>query len=277
MSSIGSGYTNTSRRSYVSTAPFQDDFFTYQFSDVFPVGPVGNLVAVTGANESTCPAGRILKEIGRKLYPGVDAGINTYLVKVYDDVTFLSGFIDPNSPVFAVFNTDKPYTAYKEFPIEQAIDPNGGLNDVGPPVYTNGLVQAKEYISTGSMLYSGQGLVSVSGQNRVSAVIFNSIDSTRHKLNVSLGQVFTFNLTAGTAMIAATSDGNSGVLSSLAGSVVYMKLTNSYSGDCTITFDSQIRESVDTLVISTGDTWTLGFICDGSSLLEFSRTHNTPG
>ena len=73
------------------------------------------------------------------MFPGVHPGINTFLVSVYDPVSFLNGFIDPNSKVFAPMNTNKPYVSQI---INNAqgifgINPNGGIeSDKGPGVLT---------------------------------------------------------------------------------------------------------------------------------------------
>jgi hypothetical protein len=56
------------------------------------------------------------------------------MVGVFDNQSMLSGFIDPNSPEFAVYNTDRPNY------LVDAVDPAGGLTDQGPPVKTNGQV-----------------------------------------------------------------------------------------------------------------------------------------
>jgi hypothetical protein len=86
-------------------------------------------------NDALCPKGRILRENGRKLFPGANPGITQYYVGVYDSVSpFLSGFIDPNAPTFAIFNTDKANY------IENNSDPVKG-EDLGNPVYTDGNIE----------------------------------------------------------------------------------------------------------------------------------------
>jgi len=89
---------NTSRRSYISTDAYNGFFFIYSQS---------TLSAVPGAS-GNAPAGRILRETGRKLYPAVNPGVSNYMVSVYDSVSLLTGFIDPNARVFAPYNADKP-------------------------------------------------------------------------------------------------------------------------------------------------------------------------
>ena len=127
------------RRSYISTYPFPGYFFSYKVQPgvipTFALGPVD------GADTTTCPSGRVLRENGRKLYPGANGGVNTYLVGVYDTITLLSGFIDPNARVFAVYNSDKPNFLQNDSS-SNIVDQAGML---GSPVLTTGSI-----ISVGS-------------------------------------------------------------------------------------------------------------------------------
>ena len=128
MSSSGRAFDSIpggTRRSYIATRVFDSYFYSYN-NGVW--GDVTN-------NSSLCPPGRILRETGKKLYPGANPNVDAFYVGVYDPVTFLNGFIDPNDAVFALFNDDKPtYIA------DNSDDPAFGPN-VGAPVYTNGAVQ----------------------------------------------------------------------------------------------------------------------------------------
>lgn len=156
MATIGtishSSYLNTPRRSYLSMAAFQNDFFTYTVvSDKLTQITTGTLSPVT-ADSALTPPGRLLRENGKKLYPGgADPGVNTYMVGVYDPVTFLNGFIDPNSYTFTLANTDKPYDTYEAVAGTLGTNPNGAAtypNDLAPPVLTNGDIIAKGMISS---------------------------------------------------------------------------------------------------------------------------------
>jgi hypothetical protein len=140
MSSVQSALAAQPKRQYVSSAAFNRNIFSYTLS-TNPATNVttGDLSAnIVGANSTTCPAGRILRESGLKLYPGVNNGVNTYMVGVVDTVTLLAGYIDPNSPVFAVYSNQLPFMPpYGTNP--NGVDPGPqGLPDEGPPVYTNG-------------------------------------------------------------------------------------------------------------------------------------------
>ena len=106
--------------------------------------PSGVAVSVTN-----CPAGRILRESGRKLYPGANPGLvlgdtyqgttvannnlNKMWVLVFDSVTGLRGFIDPNAPQFAVYNSDRN-AAF----VDVAETVGGAPTRLGPSVFTSG-------------------------------------------------------------------------------------------------------------------------------------------
>ena len=109
------GRTNNasqSRRSFISTCPFPGYFFSYKvqpgITPIFALGPV------EGANNLTCPTGRILRENGRKLYPGINSGVETNMIGVYDSISFLSGFIDPNTRVFTLYTQNSPQPEQSE-------------------------------------------------------------------------------------------------------------------------------------------------------------------
>jgi hypothetical protein len=137
------------RRSYISTQPFSSNFYSYT-SNVWG--------SVAGANTTTCPAGRILRETGKKLYPGTAPFIDQYYVGVYDAVSLLKGFIDPNNAIFAPFNSDKPvYVGDSKDDFT-----NKTVNDSGAPVITNGSVfvnglPGKNQIAIGNEVNGGNG------------------------------------------------------------------------------------------------------------------------
>ena len=139
-------YNAQARREYITTSAFNTDFYTYTTSMNPPTYEMrGTLAAnVTGANATNCPANRILRENGKKLYPDANPQISTYMVGVYDASSGLSGYIDPNSPKFAVYNSDKPVY------LSDGVNPNGGLTDQGQPVYTRGTITAGSISSLGT-------------------------------------------------------------------------------------------------------------------------------
>ena len=238
MATIGNAnnaaFLNTSRLSYIATAPFNNNFFTYSTSIVNDT-TIGVFTAVSGATLANCPAGRVLRETGRKLYPGANpmpSGYNTYMVSVYDAQTQLTGFIDPNSQVFAIYNSDKPNF------IVDGVDPTANVTDAGQSVFTLGSGTFGQFISTGTYLttttyskigsyittgtfaragtsistgttltagtlvYAGTGLQSATGQNRVNAntvtsgIVPSLSPGTQVNINCSLSQVYTFNIPA---------------------------------------------------------------------------------
>jgi len=143
MSSIKSNSAKQTARQYVAAVPFHNDLFSYAVTYTPATGMTTGAISapIAGANASTCPAGRILRENGKKLYKGAHPGVNTYMVGVFDSITLLSGFIDPDSPVFAVANNQIP--GFYANGVDQG---PGGMIDAGQPVYTNGVVVAKGQI-----------------------------------------------------------------------------------------------------------------------------------
>ncbi len=278
MATIGttshSSYLNTPRISYITTAIFKNDIFRYTTS-VNPTtfattGTLTSLATVGTATDANCPANRILRENGKKLYPGglvvannttygaPNPGVTTYMVGVYDPISFLSGFIDPNSKVFAPYNQDKP-----EY-VARGINPNGNTEvDQGPPVYTLGTVTA------------GTGILTTSGQVRSSAVTAltsytfssGSAANVPRDIDTSLGQVFTLsvNVTGGT---------NSGQITCTntppAGSVVYLIVTtaSTHTTAFNITGASNVKMAQITCG-TTGDRFFgITLVSDGARLVQ---------
>lgn len=142
---LSQGKPDPSKLSYLAVAAYNNDIFTYSTRLNEQYVEVGSLVAVAGANSSTCQKGRVLRENGRKLWPGANPGINTYLVGVFDAISGITGFIDPNSPVFTLFSTDKVYS------LERSVDPGpGALLDNGMPILTNSSVEAGTSVTAGT-------------------------------------------------------------------------------------------------------------------------------
>jgi len=130
------------RRSYISTQTFAGQFYTYR-TEVQDLDIVGIWGQVTEDSDQ-CPKGRILRENGRKLYPGANPNVDAYFVGVYDSVTFLSGFINPNESRFAVFNSDKPvYLSDNHYAFDGVSEDGSEADeyDLGAPVYTKGNIE----------------------------------------------------------------------------------------------------------------------------------------
>jgi hypothetical protein len=135
-------FPGTPRKAYITLTSFEDDFYNY----VVVKDNLGRILSatlenVTGANASTCPKGRFLYENGKRLFPGGSSpGIDTYMVGVYDPISFLSGYIDPNAPLFTPMLNDKSYQiqTFQGSNLVYGIDPNTSLPDKAQPVYTLG-------------------------------------------------------------------------------------------------------------------------------------------
>ena len=218
MATIGtashSSYLNTPRRAYITTTTFQNDIFQYATTtnpSTFEVtGTLTSLATVGTGTAATCPANRILVENGKKLYPSglaisnnttygaPNPGVTTYMVGVYDPGSFLSGFIDPNSQVFAPYNTDKPNY------VPRGVNPNGNTEvDQGPPVYTLGSVTAGTTVFAGTSIgYGGSGYSGIatatqgSGSGKSTAVTANGpvVDITLDNATLNADTTATFAL-----------------------------------------------------------------------------------
>lgn len=139
------------RRSYISINSFNNDVYNYSCGlNESLLREVGTLSHNPLANSDNCPSGRILHENGRKLnpsdvyFPGANSGVNTYMVGVYDPVSFISGFINPNSPNFSVYSTDTP-----TYLSQAGSDPNSGAPNLANGLYADGslrsIVHSNEY------------------------------------------------------------------------------------------------------------------------------------
>ncbi len=154
MSSVRNDFNPEAKITYMSTVPFNNDFWSYSLTWSQPAGNyIGTLSAVSGATSGTCPAKRFLHETGKKLFPSANPGIKTMLVGVYDPVSFLNGYIDPNSEVFLRMNNDRAANIDTLNPADNeanlrsihgefALRPGVDSIDYGQPVYTRGNVVA---------------------------------------------------------------------------------------------------------------------------------------
>jgi hypothetical protein len=265
MATIGtashSNYLNSPRRSYITTAAFQNDIFRYTTTtnpQTFEVtGTLTSLATVGTGTAANCPANRVLRENGKKLYPSglyvannttyaaPNPGVTTYMVGVYDPVSFLNGFIDPNSKLFAPYNTDKP-----EY-VPRGINPNGNTEvDQGPPVYTLGSVTA------GTTVTAGTGVVATTGQLRADTV---TIDTTTTggtiTIDFALGQVFKFTATMGSAVTLATTN-------NAKGAVAYIIFSN--GGGRTIIGDGSSYFGAGSATMTNAKIYTVTCVSDGT-------------
>jgi hypothetical protein len=148
------------RRSYVALSNYNSALYNYSYGlDEQLLREVGSLTLNPLATAQNCPKGAILHENGRKLNPadgnfrGANDGVATLMVGVYDPVNGVSGFIDPNGPLFGLQNTDKPIY----------------LNDtdyLGNGILTNGTIETTQSVKAGTSVTAG---TSVAAGTSVSA------------------------------------------------------------------------------------------------------------
>jgi len=196
----------SSKRSYITTTPFNTSIFTYttrlntsNFKNEGQLAVVSALPSGAALTATNCPAGRILRESGRKIYPGANPGLavgdtysgttvgttatNHMWVLVFDSVTGLRGFIDPNAPGFAVYNSDRN-AAY----VDLGEQTGGPPTRLGQSVYSAGNVT------------SGGGLLGYAYTGTLAAVTQLTNKGTAVTLNTPTGQITMNNaqLNAGT-------------------------------------------------------------------------------
>jgi hypothetical protein len=319
MSSIQSALVDQPVRQFISTQPFNNDIFSYTVTTNRNTNAVtgdlsANIVDLTGTRLTTtsAPPARILRESGLKLYPGVNPGVNTFMVGVIDTVTSIAGYIDPNSPIYAVYSTKLPGF------YANGVDPNTNIADAGPPVKTNGLVYALQsiqaatdisagttiyanqsihagtYIKAGTYisadqqidlsgtLYTGTGLRSAGGQNRVNNIPTYTVVATGNSININCaaGQVQVVNLTSGGAGQSITLN----AINVAAGAQLYLIISNnnpSLGNSISVTLGANLYELPGgALTANANSAYTIGFIASitpqgGIGLWEFGRTANS--
>jgi len=125
-------------------------FFSYSTALVNQVY-VGTFSSVSGANATNCPAGRVLHETGKKLFPGANSGVNDYMVSVYDPISMLTGFINPNQPIFSLMNTDRA-----NFLLD---GPKGAGTGLTASARANALYTRGDVLAGGRLDLSGNALI----------------------------------------------------------------------------------------------------------------------
>jgi len=263
-----------SKRSYITTGAFNSSIFQYTTQlNGTTLRTEGRLTAVTTSPVGTtltatnCPAGRILRELGAKLYPGVHPGLavgdtfsgavvgttatNKYWVKVFDAQTGVRGFIDPNAALFTVYNSDKALEI--QDPFENA---GGTPTRLGQPVNTAG-----DVIAGGQIRSTGvTALTTVTGTG-----------GTTQAVDPTLSQFFTLTSNAsGAATLTLTAS------SAPAGAMVRIYVSATTVQNTVITFGSGFVKS-GTLTVTAGagpatQNYLITFIGNGTSLIEVGRT-----
>ena len=266
--SLGASYGNvaTPRRQYIATESFVNDFFTYTTSTDANGLTTGTFTQVSGATAATCPAGRVLRDNGKRLYPDAHPNVSYAMIGVFDPQTFLSGFINPNSPIFAMFNSDKPYFTDnlgdgKNAGFDSNLSSTGLVNE-GNAVFTNGNVIA------GKQVYSDRRF------STTGAAIATTGFPTASTINVAEGQLFYFVNPTGDMVVNARN-------ASTIGTHAYIMLSNSQAAS-SINFGTGFRAtsfSTNTLLnnlssLGAGRVNTIHFMGDGFGMTEVARTGN---
>ena len=222
----------TSKLSYITTAAFNGSIYQYttqlnttNFNTEGQLELITTLPSGAAVSSANCPAGRILREVGKKLYPGANPGLvlgdkyqgttvsnnnlNHIWVSVFDSVTGLRGFIDPNAPGFALYSTDRN----RAF-VDVAETAGGTPTRLGPSIYTGGTVTAVGNI-TSSAEVSGAtvsgttvtGTTVTGTSNVVSAgnlTLTNSVTSTANPVVGGSAVVGTLTLNGTTPIVVNT-------------------------------------------------------------------------
>ena len=269
--SLGASYGVASgpRRQYISTEAFNNDFFTYTVTTDANGLQTGTFTQVADATTVNCPAGRVLRDNGKRLHPGAHPNVTYAMIGVFDPQTFLSGFINPNSPIFAMFNSDKAYFADTNLTAAagfgRGLDSNlssSGLLNEGLAVFTNGNVIA------GKQVYSDKRF---STTGAATATVGLPTAST---INVAAGQLFYFVNPQADMVVNA-------INCSTIGTHAYVFLSNATFGS-SINFGTGFRP---TALVSTGlmnnisslgpnRVNTIHFMGDGFGMTEVGRTLN---
>jgi hypothetical protein len=243
-----------SKRTYIATSSFNGVLYSYATTMTAPTYvTTGTLGAVTGATAANCPRGHLLRETGARLYPEANPGISTLMVGVYDADSGLRGYIDPNAPIFAVFNSDKPVE------MVDGGDNNTATPHKGAPVFTTG-----DVIADGEVVAAGQ--VRSSGVTNLTGITTNGAQAAQ-TLNPLLGQVFTIASTPPSGVASITLN----AASKPAGARITVVINHVGSNATTFTFGTNMLSAGTFAPNSTG-TWVISFVCDSVNFVETGRT-----
>jgi len=257
MSSIvRTGDQEQNKLNYIATGAFNNAIFSYTVTlnpaTLMNVGVLATLPTATAVN---CPRGRVLRANGKRLYPGANPGVTQFMVGVYDAQSQLSGFIDPNTYLFAVFNADKPLW------LPDTVDyPADGLGlQRGQPVFTTGDVIA------GKQMYS-------TGVTALTAITANGA-ATAQTIDPSLGQTYTFTVSPPSGVASIQLDS----LTPAVGALVRIFITATTVQNTTITFGNNMLSAGTLVVTAAAGPATRYFVItffspDGANLYEVART-----
>jgi len=260
------------KKEYITTAAFNNNFYTYTAINASAANMTntGKITLVTGATAANCPAGRILRESGPHLYPGVHPGLQigeanynvftthgTHIfTKVYDAVTGLSGDIDANASMFATYSNERP----EEFVDNGEIDGTGSRK--GPSVYTGGNVTAVGSVTAGAGL-------NVTGSTVLVPVSIGTLaaGNNAYNFNTSTGTYYTATANTSVSNITPT-------VPTTPGSVVIITIYGVASA-APVTFTAPFRATATAAPAAATGRVTVTFVSDGTNLIEISRASLT--
>ena len=239
-------YAQGVSKSFITNAAFNNDFYTYTVSKNASFQNVGTFT-LTSSSATVCPANRVLHVTGGKLVPNINpmntfvgglstAGVTSpgrLLLKVYDPITFLNGYIDPTNTKFSSYEQNQP----NFFDL--------GTTGSNPPLGGQG----------GEVVAKGQVR---SGTVTVSTATAGGI----YTIDPTLGQVFSFTGTQGGAVTLAVTAGSA---AAAPGSVIYVVFSD--GGGRTVLGSTVATQVVKTLAVQTmtnGQGYSMTLVSDGT-------------
>jgi len=324
-----SQYDSNRHLNYISTAAFGDNIFNYtvaqDMSTFVYVGVLRSLLSVgtasgaqgyntIGGASPTAPAGRILRVNNKKIFPSANpcatitvssggtsgtssstavTGLWSQMVGVIDILTGLSGFIDPNDSMFAIYNVDKA--------IDYSNDggtPSDALHK-GPSLYTAGNVTADLNIVTNNgaigvdvaagapgTITSLNGITANNGNilalnGNITAgpsaanVVLTSITGTSTPATQAIPAITASETVTLTCSPSATSSVTiTGPATPTVGAIVNLIITANTNFQTTITFNTHIVPTGTYVIAAAVGTryYIITFISDGTNLNEYSRS-----
>ena len=239
------GIVNRSKKTYLAVATATTGFYSYSVAMNSSFVNVGTL---TGS-AATVVKGTLLRENGKKLYPDANPGVSKYMVGVYlTESPFTSGFIDPNSGLFVVYNSDKPTYL-------------GGSSEF---VLTTPTIPE---MTTAGTVVAGTGVVATTGTIKASKI--TDLTGATPVIDVSAGQVFTVAKVGGVTTTLS-------MINPQAGAIVYLIITSDGTavgaGDLPKVFFGTNILGRDALTTVVSKVYTIKFVCDGTKLYELGRT-----
>jgi hypothetical protein len=265
MAQASVGNHSRSLKTYMTTDTFFNNIRVYESQSntttlnkegrLTTPGTAANITTVALRNVSTganlvladCPAGRFLRETGKRLFPGIHPGLTmgdkyngavvgyhstqTTWVYVIDSVTGCSFYINPNDSVFSVYSYDKSF------------DIDSHLEDIGS--------------------VSGAAVLTLGNVRSLNPVVsLGTVAAATTTLDVTVSRFFTLFAAANIIL-----DVNSTPL----GATLTFLIT--FSGNWTVTFAGArfLGAGIHTIA-GNGQTFMITFIGDGNRFIEVSRT-----